>query len=222
MGFIYIIHGPNEKKYIGQTKNSVEKRYKIHCRHALKQTSRCTYLHRAMIKYGIENFKCEVVEENDDDLLDELEIFYIDFFNTLFPNGYNLQTGGSSPKMHKETRERISKFYKTNDLPMYINIRKYSNYIRYRVQNHPMGIDKTFHTLEEAKQHVEYLDTLTKPLQNTKFTDVKYIQKYGSGYCVDIPNCKKKYFLHKEKDNYQRALNYLNQQLQHNQTAGNP
>jgi hypothetical protein len=39
---------------------------------------------------------------------------------------------------------------------------------------------------------------------------------------LDIPNCKTKYFVHKGKDNYQRSLIYLNEQLQHNQIAGNP
>lgn len=221
MGFIYMIQGPTGKKYIGQTKRTIKNRFKQHCSNVSRKSEKCTFLHRSMIKYGIKTFTCELVEEVDEELLDEREIYYIEFFNTIAPNGYNLQTGGSSPKMHKQTRERISKFYKTNDLPMYINIRKYPNYIRYRVQNHPMGIDKTFHTFEEAQQHIEYLDTLKEPLINTKFTNVKFIQKYKNGYCVDIPNCPKKYFLHKEKNNYQRALDYLNEQLQHNQIAGN-
>lgn len=214
-----MIQGPMGKKYIGQTKKTIEYRFKQHCNQI--NSKNCTYLHNAMKKYGINKFTYEIIDEVDNDFLDNLEIYYINEYNTLVPNGYNLQTGGSAPKMHKETRERISKFYKTNDLPMYINIRKYPNYERYRVQNHPMGLDRTFHTLKEAQEYVEYLDTLIEPLTNTKFTDVKYIQKYGSGYCVDIPNCKIKYFIHKEKNNYQRALNYLNEQLQHNQTAGN-
>jgi len=223
MGFIYIIHGPKNKKYIGQTKNSIDKRYRKHCLNVINKKPKCTCLYRAMLKHGIEKFTYEMLIEVDNELLDEYEQRYIKEYNSLVPNGYNLENGGTFKKeVNKLTREKISKFYKTNDLPMYINIRKYPNYIRYRVQNHPMGIDKTFHTLEEAKEHVEYLDTLSEPLQNTKFTNVKYIQKYKHGYCVDIPNCKTKYFLHKEKDNYKRSLNYLNKQLQHNQIAGNP
>lgn len=221
MGFIYMIQGPMGKKYIGQTKNSVQYRYTNHC-NLNTSNGKCPCLFRAMLKYGVDKFTCNTLIEVDNNLLDEYEQKFIEEYNTIAPNGYNLESGGKlNKKVNKETREKISKFYKTNDLPMYINIRKYPNYIRYRVQNHPMGIDKTFHTLEEAQQHVEYLDTLSEPLTNTKFTDVKYIQKYGSGYCVDIPNCKIKYFIHKEKNNYQRALNYLNEQLQHNQTAGN-
>jgi group I intron endonuclease len=223
MGYIYIIYGPNDKKYIGQTRQSIETRFKQHCNMNTKN-AKCPCLFRAMLKYGVDKFSCEMLLEVDNhDLLDEYEKFYIKKYNTIVPNGYNLEGGGTlRKKVNKITREKISKFYKTNNLPMYINIRKYPNYIRYRVQNHPMSIDKTFHTFQEAQEHVEYLNTLTEPLKNTKFTNVKYIQKYKNGYCVDIPNCKTKYFVHKGKDNYQRSLIYLNEQLQHNQTAGNP
>lgn len=108
MGFIYMIQGPMGKKYIGQTKKTIEYRFKQHCNQI--NSKNCTYLHNAMKKYGINKFTYEIIDEVDNDFLDNLEIYYINEYNTLVPNGYNLQTGGSAPKMHKETRERISKF----------------------------------------------------------------------------------------------------------------
>ena len=112
---------------------------------------KCPCLFRAMLKHGVDKFTCEMLIEVDNDLLDEYEQKYIEEYNTIAPNGYNLESGGSlRKKVNKITREKISKFYKTNDLPMYINIRKYSTYTKYRVQNHPMGLDKTFHTFEDS------------------------------------------------------------------------
>ncbi len=63
MGFIYIIHGPDDKKYIGQTKKTLAERFKQHCSNVNKKSEKCTYLHRSMKKYGIEKFTCQVLEE---------------------------------------------------------------------------------------------------------------------------------------------------------------
>ena len=52
-----------------------------------------------MRKYGFENFTYEILQEtNDIDLLNELEIFYISYYNTLIPNGYNILEGGKNAK----------------------------------------------------------------------------------------------------------------------------
>lgn len=52
----------------------------------------------AIKKYGKDAFKKEIVEYIDDDekhhMVSEREIYYIKFFNTLCPNGYNISPGG--------------------------------------------------------------------------------------------------------------------------------
>ena len=50
----------NNKTYIGQSK-SIETRYKRHLYDANKGSK--TIFHRALIKYGIENFTFEIIEE---------------------------------------------------------------------------------------------------------------------------------------------------------------
>lgn len=47
-----------------------------------------------MNKYGLENFSFEIVEQVDNDLLNEREIYWINFFQSKTPNGYNLTDGG--------------------------------------------------------------------------------------------------------------------------------
>ena len=53
------------------------------------------YVDRAIKKYGLENFKAEVIEEckTTDELL-EREKYWIAKLNSKYPNGYNLTDGG--------------------------------------------------------------------------------------------------------------------------------
>lgn len=84
----------NGKTYIGQTKQSLEQRDYKH----ITQLNDNTYFHRAIKKYGRENFSLELVEDNIPlDLLDEKEIYYIDYFQSFYTTGkgYNLTQGGA-------------------------------------------------------------------------------------------------------------------------------
>ena len=71
----------NGKAYIGQTMQMLKNRMRRHMMGDL-------YIDLALKKYGIENFNVEVLEEcKSVDELNEREIYYIAFFNTLYPNG---------------------------------------------------------------------------------------------------------------------------------------
>ena len=83
----------NNKVYIGQTKQSLEERHKRH----LAQLKDNTYFHRAIKKYGISNFKMELVEDKilfKD--LDAREKFWIKYYDSFYTTGkgYNLTEGG--------------------------------------------------------------------------------------------------------------------------------
>lgn len=81
----------NGKQYVGQTSRTLEQRWREHC----SKSSQCTYLHHAIKKYGKENFKVEQIDiALDQEELDYKESQYIKCYNTLAPNGYNLDTGG--------------------------------------------------------------------------------------------------------------------------------
>jgi len=68
-------------------------------------------LHRAIRKYGLENFKKEILEYcKTKEQLNEQEIFWIKKLNSKVPNGYNLTDGGGgSINPSKETRKKMSK-----------------------------------------------------------------------------------------------------------------
>ena len=88
-GIIYkITNKVNGKSYIGQTRYTIEFRWKQH-----QHKKDNTYFHNAIHKYGIENFSIEVLEECNIEDLNSREIYYIAKYDT-FNNGYNLTIGG--------------------------------------------------------------------------------------------------------------------------------
>lgn len=114
MSVIYIIkNSVNNKVYIGQTKNSAKWRFKKH----ISQRN-CKYkspaLCKAMEEIGIDKFWVETLEEGNftREEAEAKEIYYIKHFNSVSPNGYNLQYGGHSKNIADETRERMSKAMK--------------------------------------------------------------------------------------------------------------
>ena len=120
--FIYkITNLINGKIYIGQTTKSIDIRWKQHC----KANSYCNYLKNAIQKYGKENFTIEEIDgANSLSELNYLEKHYICKFNSLAPNGYNLQSGGNNKLHHNITKNKLSKIR--------------SNYYK----NHPSAVSK--------------------------------------------------------------------------------
>ena len=90
---IYLItNNINGKKYVGQSIDS-KRRF---CQHkAMAGKDKHSLLHMAMQKYGLENFSLSILEERCKNY-NEREKYWIEYYNTLEPNGYNLLPGGSS------------------------------------------------------------------------------------------------------------------------------
>lgn len=91
----------NNKIYIGYTSRTIERRFYEHKRDSFSKSdkSQNSCLHQAIKKYGKENFIIEEIlnfNESEQDWR-ELEQYYISFYNSLAPNGYNILVGGDSP-----------------------------------------------------------------------------------------------------------------------------
>ena len=84
----------NEKVYIGQSVD-INYRFNNHKSESFNPKSNAynTAIHRAIRKYGVENFSFEVIEECTKELLSEREIYWIAYYNS-YGNGYNLTSGG--------------------------------------------------------------------------------------------------------------------------------
>jgi predicted GIY-YIG superfamily endonuclease len=104
MYLIYKYTSPSGKSYIGQTKN-IKEREKQH-----KKSKSCRAFYYSIQKYGFKNFVREILEEHltiDD--ANRRESYWIDFYNTIVPNGYNLRTGGLNNICSEETKIKMSK-----------------------------------------------------------------------------------------------------------------
>lgn len=97
MGSVYMIRNiKNDKRYIGQSIQPIEKRFRQHIEAAYLEGRRAynTCLSRAIRKYGADFFELGVLAVNvPDEDLDIVEAHYIDMYNTLAPNGYNISAG---------------------------------------------------------------------------------------------------------------------------------
>lgn len=81
----------NGKRYVGQTVRPLAERWRDHCR--VKDDN---YFHRAIHKYGAENFDVQVIDTAKSvEELDVKEMHWIETLGTLFPSGYNLREGGN-------------------------------------------------------------------------------------------------------------------------------
>jgi len=110
-GIIYMATNKiNGKSYIGQTVKSLNRRISKHIGNALNNRD-AYYFHKAIRKYGKENFEWEIIAEcNSLEELNKAEIEAIKKYST-FENGYNLNLGGGSNigfRHTEETRKKIS------------------------------------------------------------------------------------------------------------------
>ncbi len=103
----------NNKIYIGQTTKKIEQRLNKHVSEAkceIEGTRPNNYFHNALNKYGVENFKIEIIEEvRTRQELNFKEDYWIKYYNATDKYiGYNLMTGGISGKKSIDTLNKIS------------------------------------------------------------------------------------------------------------------
>lgn len=111
MGFIYkITNKANGKAYVGKTLQTPEKRFKEHICDSKKTKCKNRPLYRAFNKYGIDNFYLETIEECENSILSNREIYWIEYYNT-YGNGYNATKGGDG-KQYIDENEVISTYNK--------------------------------------------------------------------------------------------------------------
>lgn len=165
VGFIYkVTNKINEKCYIGETLNTLNKRFYQHCTSAYNKKYWNYYFYRAIRKYGIENFEIielEKVTNSDRKILKKeiliLEEKYIKIYDS-FNSGYNSNSGGRHPlETSIETRElqrnRKLENPKTKDNSKYARS-FYNNEKEVIAYNYITGIEiKKFNSIKEASEY---------------------------------------------------------------------
>ena len=127
-----------DKCYVGQAVSHIlnhkryrpyghDGRFRCHVSEAFStKKNQCHYLNNAIRKYGVEDFVVEIIEYCEITDANDREIYYIQQFDTLFPNGYNLKNGGSIFTHTDESKKRVSvgvaKFYEKQKYERFENV----------------------------------------------------------------------------------------------------
>lgn len=115
MGYIYKVTSKiNGKIYIGKTESSIEERWKSHLRASFNENHKDYNLafHRAIRKYGEDNFTIEQIDTGVGAILKEKEQNWIAFYDS-YKNGYNCTLGRDG--QCKYNYQEIVDFYKENN-----------------------------------------------------------------------------------------------------------
>lgn len=213
MGVIYCLTSPSGKQYIGQTKRAFIKRLNEH----KKCISGCIILNNAIQKYGFDSFTYEVLVETNNLFLNNYEKDFINMFNTMEPNGYNVRSGGSQCSTHSiESRNRMSLAKRGT---------KNHNYGKERSADTKLKISQA----RSGEKHHFYGKSLSYEhklkLSNSHKSDISLpmymiyvkprpIMYQSEGYAIlNHPTLKNKYFTTKRmtlEEKYNLAFNYLN------------
>lgn len=97
----------NNKVYIGQTIQPLNVRWN---RHKFDARKGSTYaIHNAIRKYGEDKFEIDIIDTaSTREELDAKEIYWINAYNSMTPNGYNLCEGGNAPRWTPEMHSKLS------------------------------------------------------------------------------------------------------------------
>jgi len=168
--YIYLITNKiNGKRYVGQTIVFVSARWYSHKYSALKGKYEWP-LHRAIRKYGKDNFEIKVLSRCiSTKELDHRETYYIKILNTLSPNGYNAQTGGhSNHTVSEETKYKQSEATKGENNPRFG--KKNSPEHRANISKSKRG--RPGHSMsEEGKRKISKANTGKRPALGYRHTE---------------------------------------------------
>lgn len=210
MGIIYKITSPSGKIYIGQTTRTLEKRFKEHC-----SGYENTIISKAIQKYGAEQFVKEVVFTGGDDELDVKEKNYIELYNSLEPNGYNIRTGGSNGKHSELSRQRMRE--KKIGVLNHNFGKPRSEQFKQIMKEKKSGSNHHFYGKQLNYQHKLNLSKSHKkddlPMYVVKIKPRLEMHHYGGYAVVNHPFLKNKHFTSKkftEEEKLVMALEYLN------------
>lgn len=181
---IYKITSPSNKIYIGQTID-MSRRFRHY--NSIEKIKRQPRLYNSFLKYGVKYHVFELLEVCFDYELNDLEIYYINKYNSCGINGLNCMSGGksngrhsaiskkkisaSSKNMWKNEKTRISLIKKTKARWGDEKFKaKASKSIR-RGINTPSSITKRRENGKKMWENKQYRATMTEILRKSRATD---------------------------------------------------
>ena len=170
---LYSLNFPNGKRYIGCSIES-KRRFYFHKRHA--ELGWNYLVHRAILKYGPDNIKLQILCKGPEDYIKELEIKAIQSYKTWVPKwgiefGYNIQLGGTGASpgvpLTQEHKDKISNGLKGRPSPR--KGQKASEETRQKMRNSNLGSGNPMYgkvsAMKGRKQSPESIEKSTKALR---------------------------------------------------------
>lgn len=155
----------NNKIYIGQSIH-IERRWTEHCR-----PSASSLISNAIKKYGSNNFSFEIIEICNKEILNEREAYWIQFYNSLKPNGYNIED-------NTESNHSLYVHFTKEELYDIINDLTTTTLSLSEIANKYHLNVSTISRINNGSIH--HLDQLIYPLRDTNYNKVT---KYY--FCID-------------------------------------
>ena len=128
-GEIYLVTCvPTGKLYVGQAlllsgsdlrPYGTYKRWVAHLYEAKTHKASCRYLNNAINKYGEDAFIIEAILTCKIPDMTKYEDYFINYYNTIAPNGYNLKGAGRCGRASDETKRKMSESTKGEKHPQY-------------------------------------------------------------------------------------------------------
>lgn len=191
MGNIYKVENKlNGNIYIGQTIRTINTRWRDHVRAAQTRSHKDYHLplHNAIRLYGEDNFTVTLIEECPNELLNEKEKYWIEYYDS-YKNGYNASLGGFGHQ--KYNYQEIVQYYLDHgntfiDTCLHFNI--YDQVLYNALQ--ALNIDyKSLKNTNPRKKHNKWILLEEKKIVFKRMTDVdKYFNKKVHGHirhCLD-------------------------------------
>jgi len=215
-------HRMNKNKYryfgyIGRFNDHISEAY------ANTKKKQCRYLNNSIRKYGKDNFSVELIEVCELDKADEKEIYYINKYNSLYPNGYNLTKGGKNFTIHQpeeklilnSTKEKRGRDFgythkeETIEKMKQYHLNKNMNldYVQTRKKNISDKLTKVYETkrIERLSQMI-----INLPLEQYIFPVYKKDTNIIQNYAVKMSSIKnKKGYVIKTNDTIENKYNTL-------------
>jgi len=139
-----VSHILNHKRY---RPYGMEKRFNCHISEAFSvKKNQCHYLNNSIRKHGSNNFKLELICNCKIENSDNIEKQQIIENNSLYPDGYNLNTGGVSSRHTNESRLRVS-----NGVIKYFENKKHQRFSDINVDEIDDNIEKYIRPLNRNK-----------------------------------------------------------------------
>ena len=179
----------NDKKYIGQSNNPME-RWKQHKWRSTNEIEKGkSAIHDALREVGIDNFSFEIIGWFED--YNEKEKYYIQYYNSLTPNGYNIMEGGEEPP-HKYGEEHHNSVYSQELIDKIIDDLLSHRYTQKEIENkynvNQVLITSINRGITHRRKGLEYpiIKTSNYHCDNKTFNDIIYLLKNSLCTCPEI------------------------------------